>query len=306
MTLQKKSWLSSLKLVGVIAVAVTVASCSGLKSPFNSDDVDALNSTFAFEDQDSNQGSVGGPITIDIPGNIFDKITAVKEKLTDVEVYMVKADVDFADVKLNELQPVATKKVADLTSGLNSLGTVPAGTKYYEGDKLLLAFSSATADRSGKNPVSTGVNTSILDVVGVAASASDVVVISTPKIEEKAAVEFQTKGVKLGNVLFDYDSSEVKSVFVDSLGSELATYISSGQKIRIQVSGYCDERGTQEYNLALGERRAEAVRRQLVALGFASDSVFTVSYGEENPVEAGHDEAAWSKNRRAEVVVLID
>ncbi len=69
------------------------------------------------------------------------------------------------------------------------------------------------------------------------------------------------------------------------------------------VEGHCDERGTNEYNLALGERRALSVRRYLVALGIGSDRLHTLSYGEEKPLDPGHTEESWAKNRRAEFKV---
>jgi len=71
----------------------------------------------------------------------------------------------------------------------------------------------------------------------------------------------------------------------------------------VTVEGHCDERGTAEYNLALGERRAVAVKTYLVSLGIAPDRVRTVSYGKEFPFDPGHDEAAWSQNRRAHFVI---
>ena len=72
---------------------------------------------------------------------------------------------------------------------------------------------------------------------------------------------------------------------------------------QILIEGHCDERGTPEYNLALGERRAVAVREYLVSLGVSPDRLRTVSYGKEFPFDAGHDEGAWSKNRRAHFVI---
>jgi peptidoglycan-associated lipoprotein len=72
---------------------------------------------------------------------------------------------------------------------------------------------------------------------------------------------------------------------------------------QVTVEGHCDERGTAEYNLALGERRALAARTYLVSLGIPADKVKTVSYGKEFPFDAGHDEAAWTKNRRAHFVI---
>jgi peptidoglycan-associated lipoprotein len=71
----------------------------------------------------------------------------------------------------------------------------------------------------------------------------------------------------------------------------------------LTIEGHCDERGTAEYNLALGERRAVAVKTYLVSLGIPQDRLRTVSYGKEFPFDPGHDEAAWSNNRRAHFVI---
>jgi len=75
-------------------------------------------------------------------------------------------------------------------------------------------------------------------------------------------------------------------------------------KVKFQLAGYCDERGSDQYNIALGERRAEAVRSYLIELGIDTGRMETVSYGEERPRDAGHDESAWVKNRRVEFVLL--
>jgi peptidoglycan-associated lipoprotein len=75
-------------------------------------------------------------------------------------------------------------------------------------------------------------------------------------------------------------------------------------RVKIQVEGHCDERGTNEYNLALGERRANAAKKYLVSLGVSTDRISSISYGEEKPLDAGHNEEAWSKNRRGHFVIL--
>jgi peptidoglycan-associated lipoprotein len=72
---------------------------------------------------------------------------------------------------------------------------------------------------------------------------------------------------------------------------------------KIVIEGHCDERGTAEYNIALGERRAKSVKRYLINLGVDSSQLSTISYGEERPADPGHNEAAWAKNRRAEFVI---
>jgi peptidoglycan-associated lipoprotein len=100
-------------------------------------------------------------------------------------------------------------------------------------------------------------------------------------------------------VYFDYDSFALRP-------DALSTLRDNAEKIRkipgvmIQIEGHCDERGTQEYNLTLGEKRALAVREHLMQLGISGDRMVTISYGEEDPAVPGHDESAWQQNRRSE------
>ena len=100
-------------------------------------------------------------------------------------------------------------------------------------------------------------------------------------------------------VNFDFDRSEVKSEFY-SVVKMNADYLSMNASATVTIKGYCDERGTREYNLALGERRANAVKNALIAEGVSPSRINTISYGEENPIAMGQNEAAWSQNRRAE------
>ena len=110
-----------------------------------------------------------------------------------------------------------------------------------------------------------------------------------------------TRIPELGTVYFAYDSFAISA---DSKGvlDANAGWLKSNPTRAIQVEGHTDERGTTEYNLALGERRAGAVKDYLVSKGVPSSQVSTISYGEERPVETGENEAAWSKNRRGEFV----
>lgn len=98
---------------------------------------------------------------------------------------------------------------------------------------------------------------------------------------------------------FDYNSYTLTPAALEVLKRN-ADRIKSQPSVAIQIEGHCDERGTQEYNLALGERRALTVREYLINLGVDSARLTTISYGEEDPKEAGHTEAAWSKNRRGQ------
>ncbi len=102
-------------------------------------------------------------------------------------------------------------------------------------------------------------------------------------------------------VYFDYNRSEVRPDARDALRAN-ADAIGMGDGDRITVEGHCDERGSTEYNLALGERRANAVKRYLVDLGVPSSRLRTVSFGEDRPAVQGHDESAWRYNRRADFV----
>jgi peptidoglycan-associated lipoprotein len=85
---------------------------------------------------------------------------------------------------------------------------------------------------------------------------------------------------------------------------ENAALLHKYPKVKIQIEGHCDERGTNEYNLALGERRANSTRNYLISLGISPDRISTISYGEERPLDPGHNEEAWAKNRRAHFVIL--
>jgi peptidoglycan-associated lipoprotein len=117
-----------------------------------------------------------------------------------------------------------------------------------------------------------------------------------------AAAEAAAAAAAAGRIIyFDFDSSEIRPEYADLVAAQarrLAT--SPGQRVRLE--GHTDERGSREYNIALGERRAQAVRRALLLQGVADGQVVTVSYGEERPAVEGQDEAANQKNRRVEFV----
>ena len=102
-------------------------------------------------------------------------------------------------------------------------------------------------------------------------------------------------------IYFDYDSNIIHPDYYQIVEAH-AGYLVSRPDVQVLIEGYTDERGTREYNLALGERRALAVRQQLVLLGAPIGQIQILSYGEERPAVEGHNEAAWVQNRRAEIV----
>lgn len=102
-------------------------------------------------------------------------------------------------------------------------------------------------------------------------------------------------------VHFDYDSFLIRDDGISTI-ERVAAYMKRNRNAKLVVEGHCDERGSREYNISLGEHRGLAVRAYLVRLGVRSDRIQTRSYGEENPADPAHDQNAWRKNRRAEFV----
>jgi peptidoglycan-associated lipoprotein len=109
--------------------------------------------------------------------------------------------------------------------------------------------------------------------------------------------------LKNRTIYFDFDSSEIRADY-NALITAHAHYLASNASIRVRIEGNTDERGSREYNIGLGERRAQALRRALLLQGVAESQITTVSYGEERPAVTGHTEDAWSRNRRDELVYL--
>ena len=107
--------------------------------------------------------------------------------------------------------------------------------------------------------------------------------------------------IELVTIYFDFDKYNLKPEAKTRLAANAAALQENGE-ITVLIEGHCDERGTVEYNLALGERRANAARQYMVDLGIDAGRIRTISYGEERPVDPGHDEAAWAKNRRADFI----
>jgi len=102
-------------------------------------------------------------------------------------------------------------------------------------------------------------------------------------------------------IYFDFDSDRVRGEFIDVLNAH-ASYLSTYGDVRVRLEGHTDERGSREYNIALGERRARSVENILLLAGVRAEQLSLVSYGEELPAALGHNEEAWTQNRRVELV----
>ena len=103
-------------------------------------------------------------------------------------------------------------------------------------------------------------------------------------------------------VYFGYDSSDLDSDALELLQDQVA-WLKQNSNVSVTIEGHCDERGTREYNLALGEKRAQAVKNYLIGLGISPDRVSTISYGKERPAVVGSNDGAWAQNRRSVTLV---
>lgn len=147
-------------------------------------------------------------------------------------------------------------------------------------------------DATTAAPADSGAASSAIGGEGAAATGATQL---TPQQQALAAI--QQKNV----VYFDYDSSEIGSEYVAVVAAH-AQYLVRYPTARVRLEGHTDERGSREYNIGLGERRAQTVRRALLAQGVAEAQITTVSYGEERPAVEGSGEAAYAQNRRVELV----
>ena len=127
--------------------------------------------------------------------------------------------------------------------------------------------------------------------------------LAREKVGEKTALEQVVETISANKIYFDFDSFELKQE-ARAILQEKAELLKKYKNLRLVIEGHCDERGTEEYNLALGERRARAAYEFLILLGVESNRMQIVSYGEEFPADPGHNETAWAKNRMDEFKVL--
>lgn len=173
---------------------------------------------------------------------------------------------------------------------------------------LLLALTSATllltAGCSGKSAVKTApTNSSASASTSGANAAGDGTVANAGTVGANGGSGASAPAGVARLVYFDFDSAEIRPEFVAVIAAH-AHAIAANASIHVRLEGHTDERGSPEYNIGLGERRAQAVRRALMLQGVGEGQLATVSYGEERPAAAGQTEADWAKNRRVEFVYL--
>jgi peptidoglycan-associated lipoprotein len=163
---------------------------------------------------------------------------------------------------------------------------------------LTLAGCGPKAVKPGAGAATPGENTA---AQGEGANAAGAAAGANASQQETAGPQAGLLATRV--VYFDFDSAVIQGQGVDVVAAH-ATYLAAHPEARVRLEGNTDERGSREYNIGLGDRRAQSVRRAMLLQGVSEGQITTVSYGEERPVDPGHDEAAWAKNRRVDIVYL--
>lgn len=155
----------------------------------------------------------------------------------------------------------------------------------------VLAVAACSSNKSANN-----------DQSGIGAGAGTGIESGSSNLSSEEQARLQMQELQKNNIVyFGLDKYDITSEFSQMLDAH-AAFLRNNPSYKVTVEGHADERGTPEYNIALGERRANAVRMYLQGKGVSADQISIVSYGKEKPAVLGHDEAAWAKNRRAVLV----
>jgi len=134
-------------------------------------------------------------------------------------------------------------------------------------------------------------------------------VVKEPELTEEEifmakSLEEINKEAPLNMIHFDYDKYFIRDDAKPVL-EENANWLNKFKSVKILIEGHCDERGTEEYNLALGEKRSKSTLDYLVSLGISQDRIEIISYGKSQPLDPGHNEIAWQKNRRSNFMIIV-
>jgi peptidoglycan-associated lipoprotein len=173
---------------------------------------------------------------------------------------------------------------------------------------MFIALATLLAAGCAKKPVAdqTAAETAATQTTEMASqevSGVDQQAMSEQGISEEEAAPTVAAVTGLERIFYDFDQYTLTPAARETLAAN-AAYLQANPDVQVRIEGHCDERGSDEYNLALGARRAMAAQNYLVSLGIDKDRLSTISYGEEMPLDPGHSEEAWAKNRRAEFKVV--
>ena len=167
----------------------------------------------------------------------------------------------------------------------------------------LLVFFLAACSTTPKDTADSSWSGSSSSSSDVSSSEEGTIIESSPESASITPSSQEDLIVNVGDrVFFNYDSSDLDSDAQELLQDQVA-WLKQYSDVSVIVEGHCDERGTREYNLALGEKRAQSVKNYLISLGISSDRISTISYGKERPAVVGSNDGAWAQNRRSVTVV---
>ena len=167
----------------------------------------------------------------------------------------------------------------------------------------LLVFFLAACSTTPKDTADSSGSGSASSSSDVSSSEEGTIIESSPESASITPGSQEDLIVNVGDrVFFNYDSSDLDSDAQELLQDQVA-WLKQYSDTSVIVEGHCDERGTREYNLALGEKRAQSVKNYLISLGISSDRISTISYGKERPAVVGSNDGAWAQNRRSVTVV---
>ncbi len=204
-----------------------------------------------------------------------------------------------ATVVVEVPRPEDTLKVVSVEPSVVKPGVEQSATLFGSGfqDGVAVKIGSSVVDATYKDG-----NTAKLRVPGMVEGTYDVLVTNpdgkATTLRRGYVVKAGVQDCRFLRVQFEFDKADPTPGALSALSALKGCYLSAGE---IRIDGHSDERGTTEYNLALAERRAEAIQRWMVSAGVLQSRIRTVSYGEEKPLSQGHDEKAWAENRRAEI-----
>jgi len=331
----------SLKYIFVAFISIGfLMSCADQAQLKPWDNTSLTKVSFTFADTDMDKGEIGGDINLDLPPALKPsgvakyviywgssaadsgkgaKLAEVSTSLTGSLLYRVpenekiKGSFFLLYLKGSNNQEVWSGKSVQVEDNFKEETAETPAAAEDKPQQVDQATDTPVVDATPVTPVATvdtpsaavDAGTSEDTAVKPATVETGTVEPSTdePATVTQEDVEIQKLVITIENVLFEFDRSYLRNEFKEQLNKDFAAVENKGET-EILIAGHADERGSNEYNLALGERRAYTVKRYLVSLGFLSENIRIISYGEEKPLERGHNESAWEKNRRAETKIL--
>ena len=312
--MRKNKLISKSVLLIFFVLASAIMTSCGAKMPkvLTESDLAKLQKAITFEDTDMDQGKIGGPVSFDPSDVKFDAnaktfvFVLVGGEKSDAEVAepVAKLSIDKSGKLDNECksgQEIGSVESKGFTGG--EIGVIPDGTEFSE--ESFIAFCFRNEDLKKKpNTIFTGLKSAeITDNFEEPPPVEEVASVIEPKTSlGNAGVINDVILPEFDPVYFDFDKYDVNPEYLAMLELKVAE-TQDLESVRIVVEGHCDERGSNEYNLSLGERRATSIKKALGNMGIPLENITTISYGEENPVDYGHNEGAWKKNRRGIVII---